>query len=150
MTWSETIFSLFLLTTFLPHFFAYKKIPFCTVPWSISVLARWDAAWLMSHLIKPTGSSNLFGWIFFFNRFFGSNGIWSELPVAFRDNEKHRRGTTNPFLSSLSFLLFPRAMGRFFSVWASLSLCWSSLFNWLSSPGLSGWAWAGRQFHLES
>lgn len=62
-TFHQWTFIFLLLITSLPHHPVYKRLPFCITPPSTSLLARWDAACFMNHLIRPTRSSNLVSWI---------------------------------------------------------------------------------------
>lgn len=67
-TFHQWTFIFLWLVTSLPHHPVYKRLPFCVTPLSTSLLARWDAACFMNHLIRPTRSSNLVSWILvFFN-----------------------------------------------------------------------------------
>lgn len=65
-TFHQWTFIFLLLITSLPHHPVYKRLPFCITPPSTSLLARWDAACFMNHLIRPTRSSNLVSWILVF------------------------------------------------------------------------------------
>lgn len=62
-----TILSFLLIASLSFPISAYKLLPFCTAPWSSSLLAGWDAARFVNCWIKPIPSLNLFSWILCFN-----------------------------------------------------------------------------------
>lgn len=53
---------------FLSHPQSYKTLPFCIIPWSISLIPKWDAALFMNHLVKLIRSSNSYCSIFFLSK----------------------------------------------------------------------------------
>ena len=68
----KQFFLFFLPTTTLPYLpSACRGLPFCTTPQSTLLVASWVATRFMNRLTNPVRSSNLFGWILFFN-----NSIW--------------------------------------------------------------------------
>ena len=116
VTLPKTIHSL--LETSLSHpFLPMKNLLFWTAVLSSFQLARWDAAWLMNHWIKPIRSLSLFSWILFLRDSVAVAGP-KETSNNFGDNEKHRCFTLKP--TAFSFSPFPKYMGKFLLVLSSV------------------------------
>lgn len=83
------------------------------------VVTKWDAVWLMSHIIKPTRSSNLLSWILLTDLVTASKA--RELMVLW-GNEKHRRSSHKHHFEFTVFQ-YPRDAG----IPISPSIKWAKL-----------------------
>ena len=65
----KIILSFLLLIAPLLYPSSCRNLPFCIACWTALLVARWDAVRFMNCLIETIRSSNLLGWILFFNSF---------------------------------------------------------------------------------
>ena len=69
MAWPQITLSFLLLILSYPTLLPYKSLLVCAAhAQSPLLVARWDAAWFMSHWMKPISSSNFLSRILFFLR----------------------------------------------------------------------------------